>query len=51
MAYYAPTDFLADDAFLDGFRKIRNGELTLDWMEAKTERVKCRPKNPRRGLT
>ncbi len=51
MAYYAPIDFLEDKAFLDGFRRRRRGELTLDWMDARTERVKCQPKDPKRGLT
>ena len=51
MAYNAPIDFLADAEFLEGFRRVRRGELSLDWMDAKTERVKVRPKDPRRGLT
>lgn len=51
MAYPAPVDFLADEAFLARMKRIRQGELTLDWMDAPTERVRCRPRNPRRGLT
>lgn len=51
MAYYAPIDFLADEAFLTRMKRMRSGELALDWMDTKVERVRCRPKNARRGLT
>lgn len=51
MAYFAPTDFLQDELFLDGMRRLHAGELTLDWMEVPTERVRCRVRDPRRGLT
>ena len=51
MAYYAPIDFLADDAFLERMKRMRGGELTLDWMDTNVERVRCRPRSARRGLT
>ena len=51
MAYYSPIDYLNDDAFVDRMRRTRSGELELEWMGANTERVHCRPRNPRRGMT
>jgi hypothetical protein len=51
MAYYAPINFLEDEEFLDGVRRRQRGELSLAWMDAKTERVRCRPARPERGLT
>lgn len=51
MAYYAPCDFLQDPAFIDRFRRMRDGNLSLEWMEARTERAKCRPRKAARGLT
>jgi hypothetical protein len=51
MAYYAPIDYLADEAFLDRMRRMRAGDLRLDWMNEDTERVRCRPRNPARGMT
>ncbi len=51
MAYYSPVDFLTDEPFLEGMRRLRRGELSLEWMDAKTERVRCTPSDPRRGLT
>ncbi len=52
MAYLSTIDFFSDRSFLDRYRyTMRTGELDLSWMNAKTERVRCEPANPRRGLT
>ena len=51
MAYYSPVDFLQDEEFIEGMKRRQNGELSLSWMDAATERVRCSPLSPRRGMT
>ncbi len=51
MAYYAREDFLSNPELLKRPGEIFRGKLALDWMESKTERVRCRPSHPERGLT
>ncbi len=51
MAYYARDDFFNNQELLDRSVEILKGNLTLDWMKLDIERVKCRPNDPRRGLT
>ncbi len=52
MPYLATHDFLEDRDFIDRWLyTIRTGELDLSWMKARTEKVKPREANPRRGLT
>ncbi len=51
MAYYAPKDFMNNPELLDQLVQIFKGNLTLDWMKIESERVRCRPSHPDRGLT
>ena len=51
MSYLSTTDFLEDEAFVDGVRRRMKGDLDLSWLDAPRERVDCTPQNPRRGLT
>ncbi|MGH7821717.1 MAG: ferritin-like domain-containing protein [Candidatus Binatia bacterium] len=51
MAYLSTTDFFEDQAFLDRWKGMMKGDLDLSWMDAATEKVRCTPQNPRRGLT
>jgi len=52
MAYLATHDYHEDKNFVDKWLyTMRTGEMDLSWMNAKTEKVKTRPQNARRGLT
>lgn len=51
MAYYARTDYFSDPQTLELLQRLLAGELALDWMVTPTERVRCRPREPERGLT
>lgn len=51
MGYFAEKDFFEDAALLELVTKTMSGELSLDWMRAATERVACRPGDPKRGFT
>ncbi|MGH7858456.1 MAG: ferritin-like domain-containing protein [Candidatus Binatia bacterium] len=51
MGYLSTTDFFEDQAFLDRWKGMMKGDLDLTWMDAATEKVRCNPQNPRRGLT
>jgi hypothetical protein len=51
MAYLSTTDFFEDQKFLDRWQGALKGDLDLSWMDATTEKVRCVPTNPRRGLT
>jgi hypothetical protein len=51
MTYLSTIDFFEDQAFLDRWQGMMKGDLDLGWMESATEKVECRPENPRRGLT
>ncbi len=51
MAYYAETDYFSDPQILERIQKTLEGQLLLDWMDPPTERVRCRPREPERGLT
>lgn len=51
MAYLSTIDFFEDRAFLERWKGVMRGDLDLSWMNAATEKVECRPQNPRRGLT
>jgi hypothetical protein len=51
MAYYAPNDFMNNPELLDQLVRIFKGNLSLDWMKIESERVRCRPSHPDRGLT
>ncbi|MGH7987275.1 MAG: hypothetical protein ACREQX_13430 [Candidatus Binataceae bacterium] len=51
MAFYADKDYTEDQTVLDAMSAMMQGNLSLHWMEARTEKVKGRPSDPRRGLT
>jgi len=51
VAFYLEKDFFADVELYELTQRVMSGDLTLHWFEAKTEHVKCEPKDPRRGLT
>ena len=51
MAFYADKDYTEDAAVLEAANQVMQGNLTLHWYQAKTERIKGRPSNARRGLT
>jgi len=51
MTYLSTIDFFTDRDFMDRWQRNLKGELDLSWMQAATERVECKPENPRRGLT
>ncbi len=51
MAFYLEKDFFEDVELYELTQKVMSGDLTLDWFDAKTDRVKCEPKDPRRGFT
>ena len=51
MSFYLEKDYFADEALLELVNRVMQGDLTLHWYEAKTERVRAVPKNTQRGLT
>jgi hypothetical protein len=51
VAFYADKDYTEDQAVLDAMTAVMQGNLSLHWFDAKTEKVKCRPGDGRRGLT
>ena len=51
MGYYARDDFFNNPEILQRSVEILKGTLTLDWMKLGVEQVRCRPSDPRRGLT
>ncbi len=51
MTYYARKDFFEDEGIFTFVERMMSGELTLSWYHAKTEPARCRPADPRRGLT
>ncbi|MGH7932247.1 MAG: hypothetical protein ACREQN_03660 [Candidatus Binataceae bacterium] len=51
MAFYADKDYTEDQAILEAMQSVMQGNLTLQWMDVYTEKVKGRPSDPRRGLT
>lgn len=50
MAYYAPPQLMNQPDLVDRVVQIFTGNLGLEWMNAATERVKCTPSHPDRGL-
>ena len=50
MAFYADKDYTEDQAVLDAMNAVMQGNLSLHWIDADTEKVKGRPSDPRRGL-
>ena len=51
MAFYADKDYTQDQAVLDAINAVMQGNLTLHWLDAHTEKVRGRASDPRRGLT
>lgn len=51
MAFYADKDYTQDQAVLDAINSVMQGNLTLHWLDAKTEKIRGRASDPRRGLT
>ncbi|HVA82148.1 MAG TPA: hypothetical protein VNF29_14570 [Candidatus Binataceae bacterium] len=51
MAFYADKDYTTDQTVFEAVNQVMSGNLTLFWYDAKTEKVKGRPADPRRGLT
>jgi hypothetical protein len=51
VAFYADKDYTADQAVLDAMNAVMQGKLALHWFNAKTEKIKAAPRDPRRGLT
>ncbi|MGD0291657.1 MAG: hypothetical protein ABSC63_18700 [Candidatus Binataceae bacterium] len=50
MAFYADKDYTEDQAVLDAMNAVMQGKLSLHWYDARTEKIKGRPRDPRRGL-
>ena len=51
MAFYADKDYTEDATVLEAANQVMQGNLSLHWYEAKTERIKGHPSNMKRGLT
>ena len=51
MSYSARDDFFNNPEVLERSVDILKGNLKLDWMKIDVEEAKCRPSDPRRGLT
>lgn len=51
MAYYAEKDFFEDDRLLELLQRVLSGNLTLEWYDVETARLRARAANPKRGLT
>jgi hypothetical protein len=51
VAFYADKDYTTDQAVLDAMNAVMQGNLTLHWFNANTEKIKAVPDDPRRGLT
>ncbi|MGH7960959.1 MAG: hypothetical protein ACRERD_03905 [Candidatus Binatia bacterium] len=51
MAFYLEKDFYEDIELFNLTQQVMTGNLTLNWYEAKTERVRVAPKDAARGLT
>ena len=51
MAYFAGRDFFEDPELMALQQRIMSGDLTLGWYEARTEKVRCVPRQESRGFT
>ena len=51
MAFYADKDYTQEQAVLDAMNAVMQGNLTLHWFNAKTEKIKAEAGDLRRGLT
>jgi hypothetical protein len=51
VAFYADKDYTEDQAALEAVNQVMQGNLSLHWWNAKTEKIKGKPRDFRRGLT
>ena len=51
MAFYADKDYSIDEAALEAANQVMQGNLSLHWYDAKTQKIKGKPADLRRGLT
>ncbi len=51
MAFYADKDYTQDEAVLEAANQVMQGNLSLHWYDANTEKIKGKPADLRRGLT
>jgi hypothetical protein len=51
VAFYADKDYTQDQAVLDAMTAVMQGNLSLHWFNANTEKIKPAPSDARRGLT
>ncbi len=51
MSFYLEKDYFADEELYDLVNQVMQGNLTLHWFDAKTERVRAKPKSRQRGMT
>src|SRR5712692_10304242 len=51
MSFYLEKDYFDDPELFELVNQVMQGNLTLHWFNANTERVRATPKDPRRGLT
>jgi hypothetical protein len=51
MSFYLEKDYFADEELFNLVNQVMQGNLTLHWFDAKTERVRAAPKSQQRGLT
>jgi hypothetical protein len=51
VAFYADKDYTEDQAVLDAMNTVMQGNLTLHWFNAHTEKIRVQPGDRRRGLT
>jgi hypothetical protein len=51
VSFYLEKDYFADEELFELVSQVMQGNLTLHWFDAKTERVRATPRDPSRGLT
>jgi len=51
VSFYLEKDYFADEELFQLVNSVMAGNLTLHWIDAKTEPVRATPKDVRRGLT
>jgi hypothetical protein len=51
VAFYADKDYTQDETVLEAANQVMQGNLTLHWFNANTEKIKGKPRDYRRGLT
>jgi hypothetical protein len=51
VAFYADKDYSVDQEVLEAMNQVMAGNLHLHWYDAKTEKIKGKPADAKRGLT